>query len=62
MYVDVFFVEYNYPMLLFVQAKKKYIRFFILGVLSLSLANVWSHKVKKVYTLYIETLLGFFGH
>ena len=42
-----FFVEYNYPKLLFVQAKQEYIRFFILGVLSLSLANVWSHKVKE---------------
>ena len=41
------FVEYKYPKLLFVQAKKKYIRFFILGVLSLSLANVGSHKVTK---------------
>ena len=62
MYVDVF--SSNTIILSFCSCrrKKNIFVFSFLVFLSLSLANVWSHKVKKVYTFYIETLLGFFGH
>ena len=55
MYVDVF-RQKNKLSYAFVRAsEKKYIRFFFLGFLSLSLANGGSHKVNNLHVLYINT-------